>query len=109
MEQNIYGKFDDEVILQGYHPRIANVASADYTAASFKGKDGKTRQYPFIPSHPVSLKMKVTFWDDVTSLWTFEAGKDPILLKKIFKTPAPVVVENGAATETKVTSIQVVY
>ena len=60
-------------------------------------------------SHPKSLKMKVLTWLGKEITWTFEAGKDPIPLKKIFATPAPVVVENGDATETTVTSIQVGY
>ena len=109
MISNIQGKYDEDVKLHIYHPRLADVSAEDYTAASFTIRNGQTVQVPFYVCHPLSLYMKVTFWDGVTSLWTFEAGKDPIPVKKIFATPTPVVVEDGAATETEVTEIQVGY
>lgn len=109
MDQTIKGKYDEEVIFQVFHPRIADVSSLDYPSATFKNNKGVMELKPFIICHPKSLKMKVQAWDGTDIIWTFEAGKDPTLLSKIYKTPAPLVVENGDPTATTVTSIQVGY
>lgn len=113
MNSNIRGEFYDAVILQIMVPEVADVSSANYEAkkldkygnASTNDKDLK----PFIFSHPVSVRAKVQTWLGKEIIWTFEAGKDPIPLRKIFASPAPVLVENGVATATAVTSIQIGY
>lgn len=109
MDQKIVGSYDDPIFLQINFPRIADVSANDYTAASFKGGDGKTEQKPFVVCHPKSLKMKVRTWKEEDITWIFEAGKDPIPLKKIYASPVPLVVESGDVTETQVTSIQIGY
>ena len=116
MESNIvdnyfYGK---GIKLDINVPDVANVSETDYTAKKFNRSgqvdNTKGNQHPFIVCHPVSLRMKVLTWLDKEVTWTFEAGKDPIPLKKIFASPAPVTVDaNGTATETQVTTIQVGY
>ena len=115
MNANIEGEFYNPVILEISVPDIADVSAEDYVAKSMDkyGNENSTdhtkKQRPFVVSHPKSLKMKVLTWLGKEITWTFEVGKDPIPLKKIFATPAPVVVQNGDATETTVTSIQVGY
>jgi hypothetical protein len=109
MQNHLYGKFDDEIVLQGFHPRIADVGSGDYNSEFFKGKRGEVKQFPFLFSHPRSICAKVEFWDGSVSLWTFEPGKDPVLVKKIFASPTPLIVENGIPTSEPITEIQIIY
>jgi len=113
MQANIQGEFYDAIILQVMVPEVADVSVASYEAKkldkygniSTKDEDLK----PFIMCHPVSLRAKVQTWLGKEITWTFEAGKDPLPLKKIFNTPAPVLVQDGTPTATTVTSIQIGY
>lgn len=113
MISNIRGEFYDAVILQVMIPEDADVSEVDYEAKKFdkygnistKAEDLK----PFIPCHPLSLRMKVQTWLGKEITRTFEAGKDNTPLRKIFADPAPVVVENGLPTATTVTTIQIGY
>lgn len=94
-------------------PDVADVSENDYTALKLtrygEVDNTKGEQRPFIVCHPLSLRMKVETWLGKEITWTFDPQKDPIPLKKIFASPVPVVVTNGEATATEVTSIQVGY
>jgi len=113
MISNIEGAFYDAVILQIMVPEVADVSAEDYEAkkldkyGEISTKDEHLK--PFIMCHPVSVRAKVQTWLGKEITWTFEAGKDPMPLKKIFANPAPVLVENGGATATTITSIQIGY
>jgi hypothetical protein len=115
MEANIVDNFfyNKGTKLDINYPDVADVSETDYTAKKLTrdGEEDNTNgeQRPFIPSHPVSLRMKVETWLGKTITWTFEPGKDPIPLKKIFASPAPLLVQNGETTATEVTTIQVGY
>lgn len=84
MNQNLVGSYDDPIILQINYPKIVNVASADYTAVSLKGGNGKTVQKPFIICHSVAVTLKVETWKGDIIVWTFTAGPYPLPLRKIF-------------------------
>lgn len=110
---SIIDGFYTPVILQVMIPEDADVSEVDYEAKKFdkygnvstKAEDLR----PFIPCHPLSLRMKVQTWLGKVITRTFEAGKDATPLRKIFADPAPVVVENGVPTATTVTTIQIGY
>jgi hypothetical protein len=112
MISSIRGNFYDTVILQIMVPEDADVSSENYEAkqldkqgnVSAKAEDLK----PFVICHPVALRAKVVTWLGREITWTFDPAY-PVLLRKIFASPAPVVVENGVPTTTVVTSIQVGY
>ena len=118
MINNIEGLFYSKPKFEIIYPDKANVSASDYEAKKFSfasadkvlSENAAGTQVPFIVCHPVSLQMKVTTWYGKTiEGWIFEAGKDPMPLKKIFASPAPVKVEDGVATATTVTTIQVGY
>ncbi len=115
MRNEIRGYFYNYPKLEIAVPDIADVTNDDYIAKSFtkqgvESEDPKLQQ-PFYISHPVSLQMKVETWlGKIVEDWIFEAGKDPIQLRKIFKTPAPVTVDaDGNPTGTEVKKIQTGY
>ena len=114
MADKIIGYFYNEPLFEICVPDVANVSASDYPAKNFtsdgkESNDNKLKR-PFYFSHPKPLRMKVLTWLGKEITWTFEKGKDPIPLQKIFKTPVPLVVDaNGDVTATQVTSIQVGY
>lgn len=113
MNTKISGNYYDAVILQVMIPEIIDLSVVDYEAKQFN-KSGnvsiKTEDLrPFIINHPRPLYMKVQTWLGKEISMYFEAGKDATPLRKIFKSPAPVLVENGVATATAVTTIQIGY
>ncbi len=114
MKSNVYGEFYDAVILQIVKPVIADVSAADYTAQKLNKNtaaiDATGEQKPFILNHPVALKLKVQTWKGEDVTYIFHAWENPTPLKKIYKTPIPLVVDaDGNATATQVTSIQIGY
>jgi hypothetical protein len=113
MLTQIRGEFYDAVILQKMVPEVADVSVNNYEAKKLD-KDGNDSTKPedlrpFIIAHPLPLRMKVQTWLGKEITWTFNAGEDPMPLRKIFASPAPVLVENGEPTATTVTSIQISY
>jgi len=117
MITNIEGLFYGKPKLEIVFLDKADVSAEAYEAKKLKTVNGCLSVdddagilLPFYVCHPQSLQMKVETWyGQVVENWIFEAGKDPIPLKKIFANPAPVLVEFGAVTETEVTTIQVGY
>lgn len=83
MITNIGGNFDDAVILQINYPEIANVASADYVAKTFKGNQVHEIQRPFIICAKEECTLKVEPWNGVAVVWTFPAGPYPMPIRKI--------------------------
>lgn len=121
MNQNIEGILYSKPKFEFVYLEKIDLTQGDYTAKKLLHKvasgaekivedNEKGKQYPFYIGHPLPLQMKVETWYGQTVIdWIFDPNKDSIPLKKIFADPAPVVVENGAATATEVTSIQVGY
>ena len=117
MITNIEGLFYGKPKLEIVYLDKADVSAAAYEAKKLKHTNGVLSVddeagilLPFYVCHPQSLQMKVETWHgQVVENWIFEAGKDPIPLRKIYANPAPVLVELGTVTETEVTNIQVGY
>jgi len=85
MITNIAGSFDDQVILQLNYPEIANVASEDYVAKTFKGNQTQQIQRPFVVCAKEETTLKVEPWNGEAVVWTFPAGVPyPMPLRKIF-------------------------
>ncbi len=115
MISSLRGYFYNYPKLEIAVPDVADVTNENYIAKSFtkqgvESEDPKLQQSFYI-CHPVSLQMTVETWlGKIVENWIFEPGKDPVQLRKIFKTPAPVIVDaDGNPTETEVTKIQVGY
>jgi hypothetical protein len=64
---------------------------------------------PFIIAHPLPLRMKVQTWLGKVIIWNFGGGETLMPLRKIFASPAPVLIVNGEPTATTVTSVQISY
>jgi hypothetical protein len=110
MKPNIWGGYNEAVILQITKPKTIDVSEQDYFAEKLTDKatveDGKGDQRPFIVCADVAVTLKVEHWNGaIEPAWNFTPGPYAMPLRRIYSDAANKITATGVA----ITTIQIGY